>query len=145
MKVKYRGTSIQGRDTYIFPYRPLEHPDLQIRVGGGGGGVGDGLENFFFALWASVGPKIRGGAAPPGPLPWIRHCRLNSKSGCFAFWGEGHVPCWYSTHLNVVFPHLIESYSVQVCHCSFNADILLDGIIPWQGFTIYTCPSKTIY
>ena len=71
--------------------------------------------------------------------------RLNSKSGCFTFWGEGHVPCWYSTHLHIVLPHLIESYSVQVCQGSFNADVLLDGIIPWQGLNIYTCPNKTIY
>ena len=54
----------------------------------------------------------------------------------------------------VVFPHLIESYSVQVCHCSFNADMLLDGIIPLQSLNIYiyiiyiyifSCPNKTIY
>ena len=52
-----------------------------------------------------------------------------------------HVPCWYSTHLHVVFPHLIESYSVQLCYCSFNEDMLLDGIYPDRAFNIYTCPN----
>ena len=54
---------MQGRGTYIFPYRPLADPDLQIR-GKGGGGWGVVLIFFFFALRASVGQKIRGGGPP---------------------------------------------------------------------------------
>ena len=35
-------------------------------------------KKFFPALWASVWSKNKRGAAPPGPLPWIRHCRIHN-------------------------------------------------------------------
>ena len=55
-----------------------------------------------------------------------------------------HVPCWYSTHLHVVFHHLIESYSVQVCYCSFNADMLLDGIYPDRALIYIHVPTQPV-
>ena len=64
MKVKYRGTSMQGRGTYIFPYRPLADPDLQIR--GKGGGVGGGLNFFFFRPSGLSWSKNKGGGPSPG-------------------------------------------------------------------------------
>ena len=34
-------------------------------------------KNFSFALRASVWSKNKAGAGPPGPLPWISHCKIN--------------------------------------------------------------------
>ena len=34
---------------------------------------GESPKQFF-----RPGPKIRGGTGPPRPLPWIRHCTINS-------------------------------------------------------------------
>ena len=44
------------------------HPDPEIRVGG------RFPKKIFPALRASFWSKNKGGAGPPGPLPWIHHC-----------------------------------------------------------------------
>ena len=67
---------------------PMADPDLQIKMGVGGGGGhpdpeirGGGLKNFFFRpLRPQFSLKIsgEGGGGSPGPLPWIRHCNCNA-------------------------------------------------------------------
>ena len=49
-------------------FRPMPVPDLEIR--------GAVSKIFFRPFGPQFGLKIRegGGAGPPGPLPWIRHC-----------------------------------------------------------------------
>ena len=49
-------------------------------------------KKFFPALWASVWSKNKRGAAPPGPLPWIRHCRIH-VDGEVRQAGEKNLPC----------------------------------------------------
>ena len=55
----------------------MADPELQIRGGGGGHPDpeirGGSPKKFFSALWASFWLKNKGGAGPPGPLPWIHH------------------------------------------------------------------------
>ena len=61
-------TSVLDSDLEIM--RGPCHPDPEIR----GWGRGGSLQNFFWALWASVWSKNGGGGAgPPGPLPQVRH------------------------------------------------------------------------
>ena len=59
--------------------KAVADPDLQISKGGGhphpeikGGSL---KKNSFSALRASFWSKNKGGPAPPGSLPWIRHCK----------------------------------------------------------------------
>ena len=49
----------------------MPNPDLEIRRGGVGGGVGAVSKNVFSALWTSVWSKNERRGRPPGPLPWI--------------------------------------------------------------------------
>ena len=53
-------------------------------IGGGGGAVIQTLRKgegglsqriFFRPFGPQFGLKIGGWGAPPGPLPWVRHCR----------------------------------------------------------------------
>ena len=55
--------------------RGAGHPDTEIR-GGGGSGL---QKKIFLALWTSVWFKNKGGGFP-GPLPWIRHCKLTKSA-----------------------------------------------------------------
>ena len=54
----------------------MADPDLQIRVGGGGGHP-DPEIRFFRPLRPQFSLKISGGGSP-GSLPWIRHCNCNA-------------------------------------------------------------------
>ena len=69
----YRGGS------RIFLRRAMPDPDLEIREARSfrpPGGVGGGLQKFFFRPFKPhFGLKIRRGRGPPGPLPWIRYWR----------------------------------------------------------------------
>ena len=51
----------------------MADPDLELRRGGGGGGLDLlAMAAIFPSVISSFLPKIRGGGAP-GPLPLIRH------------------------------------------------------------------------
>lgn len=58
-------------------------PDLQIEAGGAGGGGGhpdSDISGGGLKKMPHFGQGI-GGAAPPGPLPWIRHCPFIGLKG----------------------------------------------------------------
>ena len=57
-------------------------PDADLEISKGGGGVGG--RAVIQTLLVSVWSKNKGGPAPPGPLPWIRHCILKVLPSCTA-------------------------------------------------------------
>ena len=66
---------------YMYPWA-VPDPDRKIRGGRGArssrpfdkGGGAASKKDFFRPFGLQFGLKIRGGAGPPGPLPWFRHC-----------------------------------------------------------------------
>ena len=77
---------LTGRSRVHFPGRDhtntVPDPDLEIRRGGGGGGWssrpldkrGQVTPKFFFRPFEPQSGLKKGGAGPPGLLPWIPHC-----------------------------------------------------------------------
>ena len=71
--------NIMSRDTGVL--RALD-PDLEMSLGGGGGGL---KQNIFFALWASVWSKINGGGWTPGAPPLDPPLSLHDTNVSYLF------------------------------------------------------------
>ena len=88
---------------WSFTVNAVADPDLQIRVGRGGGHPdpevrgGRSQKNFFSSLRASVSLKIRRGVpTPPGPSPGsasVMFILFSNKSICIVH-GPNQEPIW---------------------------------------------------